>query len=591
MISEQERAAYERFALPMALCTLADGKIRAELVSDGFCESFGLSRGDMHELLRGGMYEYTHPDDMAMLMTNTDDFLSRRRDTLDVVFRTRRSPGEDYIMVHTVSRWQRMADGSEYAMLVYCDMSATESSIARLFTQFAIEQDDPIYTDPVTGLKNFNYNRQFSMDIAGRIRAEGETPMYMIVDIKDMQGYNTNYGYTNGDKLFRVIAEELVRGLGSPSGVVIRGTDDNFFILDAFPGEAALAAACTAVNERIRKRAYGFTSGVRAGVCVLGPKTRTTTAMDRARTALREIGDDRNVTYRIYSTEKDEVYWFRRYITDNFDRALAEGWIRVFYQPIRRIGNRKMTALESLARWIDPSRGLVPPDDFIPLLSRFHQTYRLDLYIVEQICRDFGVRAKEDLPLLPVSVNFSAQDFDHADIPAALDEILGRYGIDPGYLIIEITEQDLALGTEAFHAQLDQLRARGYTLWIDDFGSGYSSLNVFSRYSVDCIKFDMELLRHLDDRGGANREILRAFVGVCRSMGIHTLCEGVETEAQYAFLKEIGCELAQGFLFAQPKPIEDAIFKRRHVGPAKHWETEEERKAENAAWLAGGKAE
>ena len=555
MISKQERAVYEHSALPLMLCSVVDGKTHAEVISDGFCKSFGLNRRQMRATLRRGMNEYNHPDDAGWLRSNTEDFLNRRCDELDVVFRHRRSPDEDYTMVHMVSRWQTMADGSEYALYVYCDMAKTESAISRVFTRLGSGDDELIYTDPATGLKNFNYNRQFSMDHVGRIRAAGETPMFLMLDIKDMQGYNTRYGYTNGDKLFRIIADELKRACISPDALVVRGADDDFFVLDLFPGEETTVEKVRLINEHIKERAYGATNGIRAGVCIMDEDTRTTTAMDRARTALHEIGDDMTVRCRFYSTEKDEVYWFRRYIIDNLDKAFNENWIRVFYQPFVRTQTGKLVGLEALARWIDPGRGMTAPNDFIPLISRFHQIWRLDLYRVEQVCKEFSVREAAGLPLLPVTVNFSAQDFDHVDVPAALDEILGRYELPRDSIVIEITEQDMATGTEHFHEQLRALHARGFKLWLDDFGSGYSSLSMFSQFKIDRVKFDMELIRHLDDAGGANRRILRALNNVCRELGIRTLCEGVETQAQHDFLKEIDCEMAQGFRFHKPRPI------------------------------------
>ena len=586
MISETERAIYERFSLPLVLCSCVDGKAHTELVSDGMCESFRKTREQVFAMLRGGMDQYTHPDDNAWVHSNTVDLLNRRCEALDCIFRHRVAEDAPWTMIHMVARWQTMADGSQYAMFLYCDMSTTESAISRVFTQFAEADSELIYTDPATGLKNFNYNRQFSMDHVGRIRASGKTPMFIVFDLINMQGYNSNYGYTNGDKLLRIVAQELRREIVSPDAMVVRGADDEFYILDALTSPEESAEKVRAVNERIKARAYGTALGGRAGVCVFDADTRTTTAMDRARTALREIGDDMNVMCRFYSTDRDDLYWFRRYIIDSFDRALEEGWIKVFYQPILRTENRKMCGLEALARWIDPNRGMIPPNDFIPLLSRFHQTYRLDLYMVEQICKEYKIRLDEDLPLLPVSVNFSAQDFDHADIPAALDEILARHGVEHEYIIIEITEQDIATGDEHFHEQLHALRESGYRIWIDDFGSGYSSLNVFSRFDINRIKFDMELLRHLDDHNGANRKILKAFVNVCRELGVHTLCEGVETQEQYEFLKEIDCEMIQGFYFAKPRPLEDAVFMRRTGGPVQQYETTAERRRNCDAWLA-----
>ena len=128
-------------------------------------------------------------------------------------------------------------------------------------------------------------------------------------------------------------------------------------------------------------------------------------------------------------------------------------------------------------------------------------------------------------------------------------------------LIVEITEQDLARATDSFVSQLRRIHENGYRLWLDDFGSGYSSLNVFGQYHIDRIKFDMELVRHLDDNGGANRIIMESITDMCRRMGIHTLAEGIETEEQYRFLRDIGCEMVQGFLFFRPEPLENLLRK------------------------------
>ena len=159
-----------------------------------------------------------------------------------------------------------------------------------------------------------------------------------------------------------------------------------------------------------------------------------------------------------------------------------------------------------------------------------------------------------------------------------------QYGIDRSYFIIEITEQDMAMATDVFLAQLGQIKQSGFKLWIDDFGSGYSSLNVFSRFDVDLIKFDMELLRDLDLHNGANREILKAMIDVAKRLGIHTLCEGMETEYQKNFLLEAGCELAQGYLYHEPEGL-DTIFERLHIGiPIPRWETSEERIERESKW-------
>ncbi len=208
--------------------------------------------------------------------------------------------------------------------------------------------------------------------------------------------------------------------------------------------------------------------------------------------------------------------------------------------------------------------------------------------MVEQVCREIPVRKDAGFEIMPVSINFAAQDFDYVDIPAEIDRIFDTYGIgryvDKKYLVIEITEQDIVSATDRFRRQLQALRGNGHRLWLDDFGSGYSSLSMFSRFEFDLVKFDMDLLRHLDEHNGANRRIIRAMIGVAREMGIHTLAEGMETEEHQQFLKDCGCELAQGYLFHKPEPLDAMLYRRKNGQKPRPCETPEERDAMIRKW-------
>lgn len=245
-------------------------------------------------------------------------------------------------------------------------------------------------------------------------------------------------------------------------------------------------------------------------------------AIDHAKSALKRIGSDLNRSFRFHSQQADVEYWNQRYIVENLDRALSERWIRVFYQGILRLETGKTAAFEALARWNDPGRGTISPGDFIPVLEKYHLLYKLDLYMMKQVLLELNDRLTAGLPLLPVSVNFAAQDFDYRNIPEEIEKLYHSTGADQliprSDIIVEITEQDMATATEEFHEQLRILRGMGYKLWLDDFGSGYSSLNVFSRFDVDLIKFDMALIQHLDDRNGINREIIKAMISIARAM-------------------------------------------------------------------------
>ncbi|MBQ3786177.1 MAG: EAL domain-containing protein, partial [Lachnospiraceae bacterium] len=205
---------------------------------------------------------------------------------------------------------------------------------------------------------------------------------------------------------------------------------------------------------------------------------------------------------------------------------------------------------------------------------------KLDLYMFEEVCREIPIRHDNNLPLLPVSINFSRQDFDHADIVSEMNRMFDKYKlseyVDKSYFIIEITEQDLAVKEERFQEQLKRLHDDGYRIWLDDFGSGYSALNMFNRFNFDMVKFDMDLLRHLDDNGGVNRIILKELVKLVRELNIHSLIEGVETQKQLDFVKEIGFELAQGFFFSRPESLDEILFRIRDGEAVKIYETHDE---------------
>ena len=444
------------------------------------------------------------------------------------------------------------------------------------------EKDNLMYKDAITGLPNINYLRQFAQNWLEHMQSSGKEMMIVFCDVIALHAYNNKYGYAKGDELMRIMGKALADSY--PNMLVGRGTDDHFIVLAEYTNQKNVENTLKKINDKIIIEAYGHTSGIHAGICKIDKNIDAITALDYARKALIRAGAENEFHCHFYIIGKDRDYQKEQYIIDNFNRAINENWIRIYYQPILRTENRKITLLEALARWIDPINGVISPADFIPILSEYHLLYRLDLFMTEQVCKEFYVRADAGLPTIPVSVNFSAQDFDYVDVPEKLNEILAKYNIEHKDIIVEITEQDIAQATEHFKSQLDKIHENGYVIWLDDFGSGYSALNVFSRFGIDLIKFDMELLHHLDEHNGANRKIMKAFVNICREMGVHTLTEGVENEEQLQFLREIDCEMVQGFYFFKPEPVEDSIKKFKSGARIPH-ETTNERNKVLDEWL------
>lgn len=249
-----------------------------------------------------------------------------------------------------------------------------------------------------------------------------------------------------------------------------------------------------------------------------------------------------------------------KFVRENFDNALKSHQIQVYYQPEIRALTGRVCGFEALARWIDPELGVISPADFIPVLEKINRIHELDLYMVREVCkwqaqvRDSGQILTRD------SVNLSQRDFDACDIFAEVDKIRREYDSSPKQLNIEITESALTGSSDTLREGMDKFRAAGYHLWMDDFGSGFSSLNNLKDYEFDVLKIDMAFLRDFDKKP-KSRIIIAAIVNMAKELGIHTLAEGVETKAQYEFLRKIGCEKLQGFLFGKPEPIAAANDK------------------------------
>ncbi len=424
------------------------------LVSDGYCGLLGCTREQMMEEQERSKMDRVHPKDAGPMAQALSRFWKKEAG-YDVLYRVKCADNR-YHRIHSVACWWYAEDGTELILAVYLDLRKWAKEMKKLRDDYHLSQQDIFYLDPLTSLPNINYLNRFADERVSRIRTHGGTPVLIYSDTHSMQFYNNQYGFSRGNELLKTIAEELQAAF--PDGLVMRGADDHFVVIDTFPGRAELEERILAANRKIRGRAYGNTSGIQAGIALFEEESAIGEVMDHARQTVKLIRDDLNKVVSWYSEGVDEEYWNQRYIVENFERAMEEGWIKIYYQCIARAETGKAAALEALARWVDPVRGMIPPGEFIPVLRRYHLLYKLDLYMTEQVCREIPIRAENGLQLLPVSINFAAQDFDNVDVPNRINELYEQYEISRycgrEYFVIEITEQDIASTTDRFRAQL-----------------------------------------------------------------------------------------------------------------------------------------
>ncbi|MCR5657006.1 MAG: EAL domain-containing protein [Butyrivibrio sp.] len=242
------------------------------------------------------------------------------------------------------------------------------------------------------------------------------------------------------------------------------------------------------------------------------------------------------------------------YVIENIDQAIENEWIEVFYQPVIRTVTGQLCGVESLSRWVDPQVGLLFPDKFIGALEDAQIIHKLDCYMVEKVCKDLHEFTKAAVPIVPVSVNFSRLDFLMCDMLEVVENAVKKYDIPRDYIHIEITESMFISDEFLMHGVISSFRKAGYEIWMDDFGSGYSSLNLLKDNQFDMLKMDMNFITSFTEKSKA---IMRSTISMAKDIGMKTLAEGVETEEQVEFLKNIGCEMIQGYFYGRPEKMMD----------------------------------
>lgn len=259
-----------------------------------------------------------------------------------------------------------------------------------------------------------------------------------------------------------------------------------------------------------------------------------------------------------------------QYVTDHIDEAISKQYIKVYLQPIVRTLTGEVAHFEALARWDDPRYGLLSPAVFIPALEESRQIDQVDCEVVRQCADHMAKRIREGKAVSPVSINLSRLDFELCDIFGYIEETLEKYHLPRELFDIEITESVFASDREFLLSRIDQFKQAGYSLWMDDFGSHYSSLTFLDDFKPDLLKFDMAFLRSFSR---TSKEIMRSSTAMAKHLGMKTLAEGVETKEQIDFCKEIGIDFLQGFYYSQPRPYSELEKKLK-----------KELKREDRAW-------
>ena len=571
--SPEERKILESLEQPLAIYQVVDRRVVTLVVSDGFCKLLGYGTREQAVYdMDHDMYKDTHPDDKDRIASAALHFAEGGADAVyDVVFRTKAGAGAgyDYQVIHARGTHIYPEPGVQIAQVWYMDegeyRQGDETSATGINKALngALHEESILKAsryDPLTGLPNLAWFFTRSEIEKARLQAENRQGALLYIDLAGMKYFNHRNGFAEGDKLLKALAGVLQSVFGKENCCHVGA--DRF-------AAAAAEELLPGQLERFRTEALtmndGITLPIRVGVYSTAIEdVPISTAYDRAKMSCDAIRKTDVLAVNYFSAEVSETIRRRQYIEQNIDKAIREKWIQVYFQPIVRAMNQRVCNEEALARWIDPNEGFLSPAEFIPQLESAGLIYKLDLCILEQVLEKMKKQAEYGLTVPPHSINLSRSDFESCDIVEEIRKRVDDSGTARNQICIEITESVIGSDFDFMKEQVERFRSLGFPVWMDDFGSGYSSLDVLQSITFDLIKFDMSFMRKLD-QGENAKIILTELMKMATSLGVDTVCEGVETEEQARFLQEIGCSKLQGFYFCKPISYE-GILERYATG-------------------------
>ncbi|MEE0956334.1 MAG: GGDEF and EAL domain-containing protein [Eubacterium sp.] len=547
--TKEEKEFFENLPFGMAVYQMVDGHIVTVLATDRLCKTFGMTHDELKKSLDTSMYGYVHPEDIPRISHASMQYVKSEA-PYNVQYRVK-LPGMDYYHVwHCIGRRRIMADGTSLSFFLYMDVSRQEYDEDAARKAYDSFQKEIAFHDSLTGLRNMQYLSAFGMEEISRLRQEGKQACMIYSNVIGMKAYNGRYGFEAGDSLLKNIAALLKKYFPDAISVRLYGGDHFLVLCDKEGATDKLEALQTEYEQYSHKGRFALSFGVYYANI---EKDDITTMYDRSNFAMMQATPG---SYSVYDAEQDAAYWNEQYVLNCFDEAMERNWIKVYYQPVYNLHTGKLESMEALSRWVDPEKGLLPPIEFIPTLEKNDLTWKLDSYVLRTVLSDIKDRQAKGLKVYPVSVNIARKDLEHENALSDMVSVFEETGVDRNLVAFEVTERDLARDDELFRSIVEALRNYGFEIWVDDFGSGYSSLNVMHYYRFDRIKLDLTFLRHLDDNGGVNRFLMASVVETARKKGIKTLAEGVETKDHLEFLQDIDCDTAQGYFYSKPQPLE-----------------------------------
>lgn len=414
-----------------------------------------------------------------------------------------------------------------------------------------------LYKDDITG--GISYKK--FLKEAKHFKGNGSKRLIMYINISSFKYINDVFGYEQGNEVLCEVKRFLEN---SPQQVLFaRIYADRFVAMISFNNEEAL-------RERIRKdfdefgkicreKFPSFNIWIKAGAYIMEEGDDLQKAVNLANYAVDEIQKLSTSDYIFYDELMHDKVLMQKEIEKDMHGAMENGEFEAFYQPKYNIESKELIGAEALIRWRHPGKGLMPPGHFIPIFEKNQYIIQIDYYIFECVCRLLHSLQQEGGKLFPISSNFSRLHLNRPDFVEKLVRIADKYKVPPEYLEIEITETVATEDFDRLIRAVKQLKEKGFQVSIDDFGSGYSSIQLLYKLPIDVLKFDKAFVNH-EEASDLETELLDSIISVSHKNGIKIICEGVETLEQEEYVRNHNYIYVQGFLYS--KPMEESEFRK-----------------------------
>jgi diguanylate cyclase (GGDEF)-like protein/PAS domain S-box-containing protein len=541
---ERFRSAFEDAPIGVAFVGLDRSHLR---VNRAYCQMLGYSE---EELRNKPHPDLVHPDDREESTDRIQEILEEGAEPYALERRYIHADGHVVWSLSNISLIRDSEGEPSHFVCLHQDITDRKELEKRLEHQ--------AFRDSLTDLPN----RALFLDRLGHalasIRREEDQVAVLLLDLNRFKAVNDSFGHDAGNAVLVEVAERMRNAVRSED-TVGRIFGDEFAVLLDAPSDAKEAQQ---VAGRIQER-LSAPFDVQGQVVFVSPSigiALSETAEDRPEEVLRRVdlamyaAKRGKVECRVYTPSMEARVAERMDLERGLRRAIEREEFEVHYQPIVKLQTGEVVAVEALARWRHPERGLVDAEDFTEIAEETGLIRAIGQRVVEEACqqaKEWRERYPERVPLL--SVNLSASQFDSQ--PDLLPEVLEKSGLEPSVLQLEITERAVMDDAEFSLGKLRELKDLGVSLAIDDFGMGYSCLYHLKHMPIDFLKLDRSFIVGLGEDKG-DEAIVSGTVGLAHAMGVIAVAEGVETADQHAMLKELGCDLAQGYYFAEPLPSE-----------------------------------